>query len=98
MVWNIRGQIEEQVYAVVNKRYVLYLSCILNLLREIMKIYERGGEKNCYIFNNQLYLVILWNFLIDQTTDFKNIQLKINVKYNLTFRDNTSFSEQRTIS
>lgn len=49
-------------------------------------------------FNNQLYLVILWNFLIDQTTDFKNMQLKINVKYNLTFRDNTSFSEQRTIS
>lgn len=48
-------------------------------------------------FNNQLYLVILWNFLIDQT-DFKNMQLKINVKYNLTFRDNTSFSEQRTIS
>lgn len=48
-------------------------------------------------FNNQLYLVILWNFLIDQTTDFKNMQLKINVKYNLTFRDNTSFSEQRTI-
>lgn len=37
-------QIEEQACAVVNKRYVLYLSCFLNLLREIMKIYERGGE------------------------------------------------------
>lgn len=43
-------QIEEQVYAVVNKRYVLYLSCFLNLLREIMKIYERGGEKKLLHF------------------------------------------------